>query len=104
MSAQESLTNFHTWVKPAANIEKGFVVVENDIPAGTYTARDAALIGEAFSNSATRCEDMHAVITWLLESGMPGDKVEAAVLDLQKKQDRIALGRALSPLLGRSGW
>jgi hypothetical protein len=101
VSEQESRTNFHTWVKPVANIEKGHVLLENDIPAGTYTPGDAALIGSAFSTSATKAEDMHAVITWLIENDMPEDKVEGAVLGLLKKADSDALIRALSPLLGK---
>ncbi len=101
MNEQESLTNFHTWVKPAANIEKGFVLLENDIPAGTYTPRDARLIGSAWSDSSRKAESMHAVITWLVENGMPEDKVEGAVLGLLKQQDSAALVQALSPLLGR---
>lgn len=94
-------TNFHTWVKPVANIEKGYVLLENDIPAGTYSPRDAGLIGLAWEESSRKAESMHAVIGWLIESGMPDDKVEAAVLDLLKKQDSEALISALAPLLGK---
>jgi hypothetical protein len=102
MTENEDLTNFHTWVKLACSIGGATVLVENDIPAGSYSLRDARMIGAAFTSAADAGENAHAVLEWLVESGVDLELAKTMVVDMAKKADHQTLMNAMGSFLGAS--
>jgi hypothetical protein len=102
MNDDENLTNFHTWVKWSCNTEDATVLVENDIPAGSYSPRDARKIGAAFTSNADAGENAHAVLKWLVDSGVDLELAKTMVVDMAKKADHSALMKAMGSFLETS--
>jgi hypothetical protein len=102
LAGMEEGTNFHTWVKWTCNTESAAVLLEEDIPAGTYSLRDGRMIGAAFTSAADAGENAHAVLKWLVESGVDVELAKSMVVDMAKKADHKTLMNAMSSFLGTS--
>jgi hypothetical protein len=102
LAGMEEGTNFHVWVKWSCTTEDATVLVENDIPAGSYSLMDARKIGAAFTSSADAGENAHAVLKWLVESGVDIELAKGMVVDMAKKADHKTLMDAMTSFLGTS--
>lgn len=91
-------------VRWAADTDKGVVILDHDIPAGTYTPEDASRLSSKLAEAAQKATDSHHVLAWLTEAGVDAEQGRAAVLALTAKADSAALMQALAPLLGRPSW
>lgn len=91
-------------VRWAAGTDKGVVILDHDIPAGTYTPEDATRLGAKLAEAAQKATDGHNVLAWLTEAGINAEQARDLVQALAVKADNAALMKALAPLIGRAAW